>query len=68
MTRVYAAGKTAGKAIGTLAPVEADARRYLEMGATFVAVGSDLGVLRMGTQALHDKFRGPDAVPIAAQY
>ena len=68
MTRVYAAGKAAGKAIGTLAPVEADARRYLEMGATFVAVGSDLGVLRMGTQALHDKFRGPDAVPIAAQY
>ena len=68
MARVYAAAKAAGKAIGTLAPVEADARRYLQMGATFVAVGSDLGVLRMATQTLNDKFRGPDAVPIAAQY
>jgi 2-dehydro-3-deoxyglucarate aldolase len=28
----------------------------MEMGATFVAVGSDLGVFRSGTQALHDKF------------
>jgi 2-dehydro-3-deoxyglucarate aldolase len=68
MARVYAAAKAAGKAVGTLAPVEADARRYMEMGATFVAVGSDLGVLRMATQALIDKFRGPDVAPIAAQY
>ncbi len=44
------------------------ARRYIEMGATFVAVGIDLGVLRMGTQALNDKFRRPDVAPIAAQY
>jgi 2-dehydro-3-deoxyglucarate aldolase len=56
--RVFAAAKTAGKPTGTLAPVEAEARRYLQMGATFVAVGSDLGVLRLGTQALADKFRG----------
>ena len=68
MARVFAAAKAAGKPIGILAPVEADARRYLELGATFVAVGSDLGVLRMGTQALCDKFRAPDAAPIAAQY
>jgi 2-dehydro-3-deoxyglucarate aldolase len=27
------------------------------MGATFVAVGSDLGVFRNGTQALRDKFK-----------
>jgi 2-dehydro-3-deoxyglucarate aldolase len=26
-------------------------------GATFVAVGSDLGVFRAGTQALCDKYR-----------
>ena len=32
-----------GKPSGILAPVEADARRYLEWGATFVAVGGDLG-------------------------
>ena len=46
-----------GKAGGTLAPAEADARRYMEWGATFVAVGSDLGVFRNATQALRDKFR-----------
>ncbi len=68
MKRVYAAAKGAGKAVGTLAPVEADARRYLEMGATYVAVGSDLGVLRMATQSLADKFRSPQAAPIGAQY
>ena len=54
---VFAAVKGVGKAIGILAPVEADARRYLEMGARFVAVGSDLGVFRNGTQALRDKFK-----------
>jgi len=68
MKRVYAAAKAAGKAVGTLAPVEADARRYLEMGASYVAVGSDLGALRMATQALADKFRNPQAAPIGAQY
>jgi 2-dehydro-3-deoxyglucarate aldolase len=64
---VFAAAKAAGKSTGTLAPVEADARRYLQMGATFVAVGSDLGVLRMGTQALADKFRDPRRGSIASQ-
>jgi 2-dehydro-3-deoxyglucarate aldolase len=49
--------KAVGKALGILAPVEADARRYLEAGARFVAVGSDLGVFRNGTQALRDKFK-----------
>ena len=68
MARVYAAAKAAGKAIGTLAPVEADARRYMQMGATFVAVGSDLGVLRMATQVLRDKYRASEAAPVAAQY
>jgi hypothetical protein len=38
------------------------------MGATFVAVGSDLGVLRIATQTLADKFRSPEAAPIGAQY
>ena len=52
-----ARAKAHGKPVGILAPVEADARRYLEMGATFVAVGSDLGVFRSATQALRDKFR-----------
>ena len=46
-----------GKASGILAPAEADARRYMEWGATFVAVGSDLGVFRASTQALRDRFK-----------
>jgi 2-dehydro-3-deoxyglucarate aldolase len=54
--QVFDCAKAAGKPSGILAPVEADARRYLEMGATFVAVGSDLGAFRSSTQALRDKF------------
>lgn len=54
---VFADAKAAGKPSGILAPVEADARRYMAMGATFVAVGSDLGVFRSATQALHDRYR-----------
>lgn len=46
-----------GKAAGILAPVEADARRWLELGATFVAVGSDLGILARQSEALAQKFR-----------
>ena len=49
-----------GKACGILAPVEADARRYLEWGFDFVAVGSDLGLFRAATQGLRDKFAMPD--------
>ena len=52
----FARAKAKGKASGILAPVEADARRYLEWGATFVAVGSDLGLFRAATQGLRDKF------------
>ena len=54
---IFDAARQHGKPIGILAPVEADARRYLEQGATFVAVGSDLGIFRSATQALHDKYR-----------
>jgi 2-dehydro-3-deoxyglucarate aldolase len=56
MQTVVKRAKAAGVPVGTLAPVEADARRYMEMGITMVAVGSDLGVFRVGTQALRDKF------------
>lgn len=54
---IFARAKANGKASGILAPVEAQAHRYLEMGATLVAVGSDLGLLRASTQALCDTFR-----------
>ena len=56
IAQVFAAAKSAGKPSGILTPVEADARRYLAMGATFVAVGSDLGVFRSATQQLRDRF------------
>jgi len=54
---VFAAAKAAGKPSGILAPAEADARKYLTMGATFIGVGSDLGLLRNASQALRDKYR-----------
>jgi 2-dehydro-3-deoxyglucarate aldolase len=57
MQQVFASAKAHGKPVGILAPVEADARRYLEMGASFVAVGSDLGAFRAATQALRDRYR-----------
>lgn len=68
IAQVQAAAKAAGKPTGILSPAEADARRYLAQGITFVGVGSDLGVLRMQTQALADKFRNPTAGSMAAQY
>jgi 2-dehydro-3-deoxyglucarate aldolase len=54
---IFATVAATGKPLGTLAPVEADARRYMSLGANFVAVGSDLGLFRMTTQALRDKYR-----------
>ncbi|MEJ8572636.1 HpcH/HpaI aldolase/citrate lyase family protein [Microbaculum marinum] len=55
---IHAAVGGAGKPIGTLAPVEEDARRYIDMGFTFVAVGSDVGVLARHTDALARSFAG----------
>jgi 2-dehydro-3-deoxyglucarate aldolase len=54
---VFADAKAAGKPVGILAPLEAHARNYLAMGATFVGVGSDLGAFRSATQALCDRYR-----------
>ncbi|HEY9065543.1 MAG TPA: 2-dehydro-3-deoxyglucarate aldolase [Burkholderiaceae bacterium] len=56
MAQIIEAGQAAGKPIGILAPIEADARRYIAQGITFVAVGSDLGVFRSSTQALRDRY------------
>ena len=56
MQKIIASAKEHGKPAGILAPVEADARRYLEMGVTFVAVGSDLGVFRNASQMLRDRY------------
>ncbi len=48
--------KRAGKPAGILTPVEADARRYLDMGYTFIALGSDIGLLATQSAALAAKF------------
>ncbi|MDO5640603.1 MAG: 2-dehydro-3-deoxyglucarate aldolase [Neisseria sp.] len=53
---IFDCAKRNGKACGILAPVEEDARRYIEWGASFVGVGSDLGVFRAASQQLCNKF------------
>ncbi|TPN80466.1 2-dehydro-3-deoxyglucarate aldolase [Mesorhizobium sp. CU2] len=54
---VRKAAAAAGKASGILAPVKADADRYLADGFTMVAVGSDLGLLARGSDALIASFK-----------
>jgi 4-hydroxy-2-oxoheptanedioate aldolase len=49
--------RSAGKAAGILTGIEAEARRYIEWGYTFVAVGSDMGLLGRGADALVKGFR-----------
>lgn len=53
---VFGAASQAGMPVGILAPVESDARRYMQMGATLVGVGNDQGLFRAATQGLRDKF------------
>ncbi|BCG97050.1 HpcH/HpaI aldolase family protein [Mesorhizobium sp. 131-2-1] len=53
---VRRAATAAGKAGGILAPVKADADRYLADGFTMAAVGSDLGLLARGSDALIASF------------
>jgi 4-hydroxy-2-oxoheptanedioate aldolase len=46
-----------GKAAGILADGEAPARRWLALGALFVAVGSDVGILARGADVLAAAFK-----------
>ena len=55
--RACGRARAVGKPIGILAPLEADARAYLDMGFAFVAVGSDAVVLRKGCDALVKMFK-----------
>lgn len=48
--------RAAGKPAGILTPDTEAAARYLASGFTFVAVGSDAGVLAKGTAALAEQF------------
>lgn len=50
--------RAAGKAPGFLTADEALARRYIDMGCQFMAVGSDVGLLARSADALAKKFKG----------
>jgi len=54
VTRLKAAGKPAGILTGN----EDEARRYIEWGYLFVAVGSDIGLLAKNADTLAKKFKG----------
>lgn len=50
--------KRIGKPAGILTPNEEEAKRFIEWGYTFVAVGADLGLLARGADALAKRFKG----------
>jgi 4-hydroxy-2-oxoheptanedioate aldolase len=49
--------KAVGKPAGILSGNEEEVRRYIGWGYTFVAVGSDVGLLGRGAEALAKKYR-----------
>jgi 4-hydroxy-2-oxoheptanedioate aldolase len=49
--------KACGKPAGILTPDEATARRYIEWGTTFTAVGLDAGILARESEKLAAKFK-----------
>ena len=65
--RTIRAGVAAGKPVGVNAFVAADADRYIDAGASFVAVGADVSILARQTEALVDRFAaraaGADLAP-----
>lgn len=54
---VAAATRRAGKAAGILAPLEEDARRYIEVGYSMVGIGTDQGLLVRASDDLRKKFK-----------
>lgn len=55
----------AGKAVGILTLDEALARKHVEMGATFIAVGTDSNLMVKSSSALAAKFKGAPPQPAA---
>lgn len=62
------AGRAVGKPVGVNAFVAADAERYLDAGAAFVAVGADVAILARQTEALMDRFIGDGGGSARASY
>ena len=55
---LFARIQKAGKGVGILTLDEALARKHVEMGATFIAVGTDSNLMVKSTSALSAKFKG----------
>lgn len=49
--------RACGKAVGILTGDETLARRYIELGCSFTAVGSDIGILARNAESLAARFR-----------
>ena len=60
--------KAAGKAIGILTLDEKLAQQHVEMGATFIAVGTDSNLMVKGTNALAAKFKGTAQPALKGNY
>lgn len=50
--------RAAGKAPGVLTAAENEIRAYMDAGCLFTAVGSDVGLLARGSEALAKKYKG----------
>lgn len=61
---LFARIRKAGKAVGILTLEEARAKKHVEMGATFIAVGTDSNLMVTATNGLRAKFMG--GLPAAA--
>lgn len=68
--RAIARIRAAGKPAGILTVDEKLARRYLELGCAFVAVGVDAILLAKAVDALHARFAGevPNSSPASSTY
>ena len=56
IAHVFDRAQAAGKPSGILAPVLADAERYIAMGSRVVAVCADMGLLKAGAQSVQKHF------------
>ena len=56
--RVVGAAGAAGKTPGIFAPIALQAEHYVELGYRMVAIGSDVGLLAAGSDALIAAFKG----------
>jgi 2-dehydro-3-deoxyglucarate aldolase len=56
IAHVFERAHAAGKPSGILAPVQADAERYIAMGCRVVAVCADMGLLKGAAQTVQKHF------------